>query len=163
MAYFVARHRTAQVQDGRRNDQFGTEPWFTDGTAAGTRRIIDINIGPSSSAGFGTPILSNGSWFFAAQDQFQQIWTTDGSSASIVSEPGARTWDLLSAHQGRVYYTAPDSDAGADRLQSTDASGNVLDIATLPAPLGAGASCFASTSFGAFFTASESHLKESHT
>lgn len=71
----------------------GYEPWVTDGTAANTTQLKDINPGFSSSSPFifsnygstnGSTALYNGKIFFAADDgtHGNELWTTDGTTAN---------------------------------------------------------------------------------
>lgn len=62
----------------------GFELWRSDGTAAGTQRVIDIR--PGAPFGFPTNIrAANGKLFFSATDQPDgsgaQVWTSDGTAA----------------------------------------------------------------------------------
>jgi ELWxxDGT repeat protein len=66
----------------------GNEIWRTDGTAAGTMIVKDINSGPASSiANYQfynkPPVENNGVLYFAATDGTpgQEIWQTDGTAA----------------------------------------------------------------------------------
>jgi ELWxxDGT repeat protein len=59
----------------------GLEPWVTDGTAAGTRRLADLWPGPSDSRPSGFRLV-DGRVYFAANDGVHgnELWVTDGSS-----------------------------------------------------------------------------------
>jgi ELWxxDGT repeat protein len=62
----------------------GQELWKSDGTAAGTVMVKDINPGGDSSPGFFTNF--NGTFFFAAADGVhgRELWKTDGTAAGTV-------------------------------------------------------------------------------
>lgn len=77
-------------------DELGAEPWVTDGTAAGTRRLMDIDSGSGGSfpgyfvdAGFGV--------VFAAHDECagSEPWVTDGTP-----EGTRRLADILPGSEG---------------------------------------------------------------
>ncbi|MEP6675993.1 MAG: ELWxxDGT repeat protein [Ferruginibacter sp.] len=63
----------------------GLEPWVTDGTAAGTHILRDINPGKTSS-GASSFTYSNGNVYFRADDgtHGSQLWKTDGTAAGTV-------------------------------------------------------------------------------
>jgi ELWxxDGT repeat protein len=60
----------------------GSELWSTDGTAAGTRRLRDIQPGPGSSAPQGF-VSAGDRVFFAADDgtHGRELWVSDGTAA----------------------------------------------------------------------------------
>lgn len=59
----------------------GAEPWITNGTAEGTRLIIDVNPGPDSSYPSNFFDLGNGRGVFQANDGLHgaEPWVTDGT------------------------------------------------------------------------------------
>ncbi|MFT3886462.1 MAG: hypothetical protein QM724_13875 [Flavobacteriales bacterium] len=78
----------------------GFEPWVTDGTAAGTHRLKDINPGTAGSLGSPFPLFQgfdfNGQAYFLANDgtNGMQLWTSDGTEAgthqfAVVNTAGA--------------------------------------------------------------------------
>jgi len=91
-AYFIADDGTD-----------GPQLWKSDGTAAGTTMVTDIN--PGEGAGHGlaaTALIAAGSrLFFAADDGVHgsQLWTSDGSAAGTVMvtdiNPGAPARDSI--------------------------------------------------------------------
>ncbi len=58
----------------------GEEPWVTDGTAAGTRRVADLCPGPCSSNPFFVPPVLGRVFFW----QDLGLWTTDGTPGGTV-------------------------------------------------------------------------------
>ena len=91
MAYFVARTPDA-----------GEEPWISDGTMSGTRRIMDIYQGPLNSMILPADdqpafVEWNGLVYFAADDGITgyELWRTDGSEAGT-----ALVADLLPGPDG---------------------------------------------------------------
>jgi len=85
----------------------GYELWVTDGTAAGTQMVLDINPGSSGSNPSHITSLGNGTAVFDATDgtHFGELWITDGTAAgthldsnsnsTFVSYP--RNFSVLSA------------------------------------------------------------------
>lgn len=69
----------------------GNEPWATDGTAAGTAQVADINPGPAHAdggsfiGGFEFRVVSGGRWFFTAYDgsylEGHHLYASDGTAA----------------------------------------------------------------------------------
>ena len=91
MAYFVAR-----------TPDTGDEPWISDGTLSGTRRIMDIYQGPQKSMILPaddqpTFVEWNGLVYFAADDGINgyELWRTDGTEAGT-----ALVADLLPGPDG---------------------------------------------------------------
>lgn len=77
----------------------GFEPWVTDGTAAGTHRLLDVNAGSAGSLGSPFPLFQGfdfgGRGYFLADDgsNGMQLWTSDGTAAGTqlfaqVNDPG---------------------------------------------------------------------------
>ncbi|RYF87101.1 MAG: hypothetical protein EOO03_11005, partial [Chitinophagaceae bacterium] len=60
----------------------GLEPWITDGTAAGTRLLRDINPGKAFSMSSPDFTYSNGFVYFSADDGTHgfELWRTDGTA-----------------------------------------------------------------------------------
>lgn len=103
----------------RTTDEYGSELWVTDGTAAGTTLVKDIEPGPDSSqpsffaaATFsGTP----GAYFFArTAANGQELWKTDGTAVGtqLVEDLNPGAADGVGG--GDIYtsriLTAPDND-----------------------------------------------------
>jgi ELWxxDGT repeat protein len=64
---------------------FGTELWRTDGTAAGTALVADINPGANSSYPAGFYVLNNELYFTADNGIVgTELWKTDGSPVGTV-------------------------------------------------------------------------------
>ncbi|MET0498816.1 MAG: ELWxxDGT repeat protein [Steroidobacteraceae bacterium] len=97
------------------SDPLGTEPWVSDGTVAGTSRILDLAI--SGQTEHSSPLwftIAGTRAFFDAtdRDHGRELWTTDGTSAGTrrVSDinPGAghSAPSNLLAIDGNVYFNA---------------------------------------------------------
>jgi ELWxxDGT repeat protein len=113
----------------------GTELWKSDGTAAGTVLVKDINPGPASSpTTLFTPVAVNGVLYFNASEgkNGHELWKSDGTAAGTVLvkdvTPGASGSDLtnLTAFNGRLYFIKRSS--GSRQLWQSDgtAAGTVL-------------------------------------
>jgi ELWxxDGT repeat protein len=113
----------------------GTELWKSDGTAAGTVLVRDINAGTFSSNPQNLHMLG-GALFFAAttQAEGQELWRTDGTAAGTTlvkdifagstGSSSPQTFNLLG---GRLVFTATDAAAGRE-VWATDGTnaGTVL-------------------------------------
>lgn len=68
-------------------DEFGSEPWVSDGTTDGTRRLANLARGEQSAFSFGTwtqPLARAGDTLVMLADDGkngQQLWASDGSEA----------------------------------------------------------------------------------
>src|SRR5262245_29004860 len=105
----------------------GQELWKTDGTAAGTTLVKDINVGAANSSPlFLTPF--NGALYFLATDSTSgaELWKTDRTAAGTVMvkdiNPGAAGSFPLglgsAVFNGALYFTA--ADAFGSELWKTD-------------------------------------------
>lgn len=65
--------------------EHGAEPWFTDGTVAGTRMVGDLEPGPSSSGFYGATAI--GEYVYFAGDGGTDPWRTDGTAAGTQPLP----------------------------------------------------------------------------
>ncbi|HEY4595902.1 MAG TPA: ELWxxDGT repeat protein, partial [Thermoanaerobaculia bacterium] len=59
----------------------GSELWSTDGTAAGTHLVKDINPGAADSSPFGLTVLNGAVYFHASGPEGNELWRTDGTAA----------------------------------------------------------------------------------
>lgn len=74
-------------------DRFGVELWKSDGTAAGTYRMQDINPGPASSNPYSLTPVGDRLFFVAHDASDYRLWVTDGTrtgtrSIDIADEEG---------------------------------------------------------------------------
>jgi ELWxxDGT repeat protein len=101
--------------------EHGGELWKTDGTAAGTALVADVNPGPGSARISGLTAV-NGRLFFAADDGEHgiELWTSDGTAAGtrrlsdIAPGPLSSSPRDLAAIGGRLYFSADDQTIGRE-------------------------------------------------
>jgi ELWxxDGT repeat protein len=123
----------------------GREPWITDGTAAGTRLLLDINPLSGGPDGYPYPLSSNPSpfvklrarTFFAADDGVagRELWSTDGTTAGTVrardllpGPAGSNPRDLVKVRTNLFFL----ADAGAsDALWTVAPAGTVKRVSLL--------------------------------
>jgi ELWxxDGT repeat protein len=68
----------------------GLEPWTSDGTAAGTTLLADLNPGIGSSRFFLGDVFAGGRWYFRVERGEHtgvQLWTSDGTPAGTRALP----------------------------------------------------------------------------
>jgi ELWxxDGT repeat protein len=118
------------ASDGTTTGFHGHELWKSDGTAAGTVMVKDINTNLRTIANPGTADASptelegfNGNVYFSANDGIhgKELWTSDGTAAGTVlvedinpgPEGGVETTSpgALTAALGTVFFSANDGDA----------------------------------------------------
>jgi ELWxxDGT repeat protein len=99
----------------------GDELWKSDGSAAGTRLVKDLEPGPLSSFAQGYLTAVGGTLFFVAGDRAhgQELWSSDGT------RPGTKRIDVypgpedsypeyLTRLGGALYFEAGDPDHGTE-------------------------------------------------
>jgi ELWxxDGT repeat protein len=115
----------------------GLELWVTDGTAAGTSLVRDINPGAADSQPASFTVLGNGRAVFAANDGSTglELWITDGTAAGttrvadLLPGPGGSGPEEFTALEGgRVVFRASNGGANGLELWITDgtAAGTTL-------------------------------------
>lgn len=96
----------------------GTELWFTDGTAQGTRIVQDIVVGQGSSTPYAMAILDDKLAVFSAHGQSgEELWATDGDSCWEVLDINPRGDSVpyfTVAMNGRAYFAATSPEAGEE-------------------------------------------------
>ena len=108
----------------------GAEPWVTDGTAAGTRLIKDINPGPAGNGGDGIiAAVGHDRLLFQAVDPAHgnELWVTDGTESGtqlvkdINSGPnGSVPGPGVALGDGRVLFDALDGSTDFRNLWVSD-------------------------------------------
>ena len=118
----------------------GFEPWITDGTAAGTSLLKDIDPGrPGSSEPRNMAVLGSALYFWADDGVHGlELWKTDGTAAGtalvrdIVPGPASsRYGEALTTAGGAVYFSAADLVSGPElwRTDGTEAgTSRVADL-----------------------------------
>jgi ELWxxDGT repeat protein len=134
----------------------GSELWTTDGTAAATRLVADLNrseagFSGSSPSGFAASGVGR-AIFFAADSTFGlEPWVTDGTAAGtypLIDLPQGRninTTSLASLGEGRAVFSVFDRVSGTEPwvADGTDAGTHpIADIRPGPAPSVAGPAVF---------------------
>jgi ELWxxDGT repeat protein len=104
---------------------FAGNPWITDGTAAGTKQIADIGSLAGSFSPSQFAAVSDGVLFIATtQGPGGEIWRTDGSSATRVSNPFPSTSglvvDSLQELGARAIFRVTDPGTSRSQLWVTD-------------------------------------------
>lgn len=103
------------------SDRRGLEPWVSDGTAAGTRRLADLVPGVASSSPRGFTVFRGKVYFTAHRATTgDELWVTDGTrqGTRIVVDvepgpPGSAPEDLTVAGD-RLYFVARTPATGAE-------------------------------------------------
>jgi ELWxxDGT repeat protein len=129
--YFVAKDATS-----------GFELWKSDGTAAGTVRVKDINPGTADSKPRSL-VVANNKLFFTAQTATdgREVWVTDGTEAGTKMVKNILTGtqsciyeeDLLVVYNNNVYFSADNGTQGGELWKSDGTeAGTVMvkDIST---------------------------------
>lgn len=134
----------------------GLEPWTSDGTPAGTRRLADIAPGSAGSAPVEPLAFANGSVFFFADDlgngSNRDLWAVDGPG--LVARK-VRNFDNnlargLRALGGGMVFTASNGVDGREFWVSGGFPQNTFQVTNL-VPGAAGLSYFASAVSGNFY------------
>jgi large repetitive protein len=117
----------------------GQEIWSTDGTAAGTHLVADINAGAADSNPCNLTVFGNRVYFAATGINGTEVWSSDGSAAGTVEvadiAPGTASSNPsnLVVFKGRLYFEANDGVTG-NQVWSTDgtAAGTQLLASIVP-------------------------------
>jgi ELWxxDGT repeat protein len=108
------------------NTGFGTfdrELWRTDGTAAGTYRVKDINPGPGSSFAYGHTVFGNNIYFTAVDEtNIQRLYRTDGSTAGTVPI-SSHFADGITVANNKLFVTMDDGSSGLELYVSDGTPG----------------------------------------
>ncbi|TDH60565.1 hypothetical protein E2C06_21205 [Dankookia rubra] len=126
----------------------GIEPWITDGTAAGTHLLADLNPGGDGSFAAGFTALGDGRALFTADDSLhgRELWITDATEAGtqLVADirPGANGSQLLyliPIGGGRVLFSANDGVHGEEPWVSDGTTAGTMLLRDIyPGPVRAG-------------------------
>lgn len=111
----------------------GRELWKSDGTAAGTVLVKDIN--PGSGFSFPSSLTNvNGTLYFAANDGTSgvELWKSDGTEAGTVqvkdifAGSGSSLPSSLASVNGTLYFTANDGVTGEELWRSDGTAGGTV-------------------------------------
>lgn len=114
----------------------GNELWRSDGTAAGTFLVKDINPGSGDSSPSGL-VVANGVLFFAANNGVQgvELWKSDGTEAGTMLVKDVRSGsssstpgDLTAAVNGTLFFTADDGTFGIELWKSDGTEGGTVRV-----------------------------------
>lgn len=116
-------------------DKHGVELWKSDGTAAGTVLVKDINVGVSGSFPSSLRDVS-GKLFFVADDGIagRELWITDGTAAGtlivndIIPGPGSAFPDSPTNVNGTLYFVAGGSDGGRELWKSDGTPAGTVQV-----------------------------------
>ncbi|MCC6142730.1 MAG: hypothetical protein IT368_02875, partial [Candidatus Hydrogenedentes bacterium] len=121
---------------------YGTEPWYSDGTAAGTRIIRDMMPGPTDGSPYQLCRLGDFVFFSCENDAYgEELWRTDGTDAGtwLVKDINQGPPDgepyYLTPFQGQVYFSATNRGAGAELWVSDGTPEGTRMAAQLRPPL----------------------------
>lgn len=115
----------------------GFELWTSDGSAAGTQRLVDIV--PGERHGFPFPFaVTPRLYFFTVQEEPstpRTLWATDGTPAGTarVTEPGLAVDEgaVWAPAQGTLYFAAADELHGQELWTSDGSPGSARLVADL--------------------------------
>ena len=113
----------------------GSELWVSNGTAAGTFMVKNINSGGGSSSPSGLVALGN-EVYFAANDgtNGEELWKSNGTTAGTVlvkdinSGGGNSDIDWLTAMGSQVFFEASDGNNGRELWKSNGTSSGTLMV-----------------------------------
>lgn len=119
---------------------YGDELWKTDGTAAGTSLVKDINPGTANSNP--TDLVTVGNQvFFVANDGTDgtELWKSDGTAAGtvmvkdIVPGSGSSNPNSLTNVNGTLFFSATDASGNAGLWKSDGTAVGTVEVATVAA------------------------------
>lgn len=150
-----------------RDGEAGTEPWVSDGTAAGTFLLADLCPGPCSSSPRFPVATGDGAAFFRAAPDAGSgaLWVTRGTPASTFRLTEAGTYPVHRfdvgagvwvAEQRLFYFTAGDNEHGEELWRTDGTPAGTFQVADIrPGPAGSLPSWLASFRGKVFFNADD--------
>jgi trimeric autotransporter adhesin len=119
------------------NGIFGTELWRSDGTAAGTQILRNINTTGTTGSDLTNLTNVNGTLYFAANDGFSgtELWRSDGTAGGTQifrnintnGITGSNPSDLINAN-GKLFFSADDGNNGRELYRINGTQLTRLDI-----------------------------------
>ncbi|MDA1013984.1 MAG: tandem-95 repeat protein, partial [Planctomycetota bacterium] len=109
--------------------QHGFELWSTDGTAAGTAMVKDIEPGPTGGNPFGLTPIGNLVFFSVSAGDGANLWVSDGTAAGTyeIAVGGIVNLHAFTEFDGRLFFAATDG-SGDTHLYATTGSGANITI-----------------------------------
>jgi ELWxxDGT repeat protein len=144
------------------NGVSGTELWVSDGTAAGTGLVKDINPGSGSSEPDYLTVVGSRIFFSANNGSGAKLWVTDGTSAGTVQVRNANggaasSPRFLQAAGNLCYYAATEAATGMEPWVSDGtAAGTRLLVDLWPGPNSSAPNYFTDVNGTVFFAAESS-------
>src|SRR5688572_1270763 len=112
------------------HQEFGEDPWISDGTPEGTYLLKDIVPGTLGSGPYGYTHLNGTTYFVADVNEDHQLWKTDGTpNGTLYTNHDART---LTALNNVLLVATDDEDDHNAQLASFDPAANTLTPPTSP-------------------------------
>ncbi|HEY8022898.1 MAG TPA: ELWxxDGT repeat protein [Thermoanaerobaculia bacterium] len=122
----------------------GRELWLTDGTTAGTRRVVDLRPGPQGSSPHDLVAFGSDVYFVASADgEGEALWKSDGTAAGTVEVSDLRpagsttpSWaGELTVSGGRFFFAVYNETTGAELWTSAGDAASTRLVADLrPGP-----------------------------
>lgn len=114
----------------------GTELWISDGTAAGTKMVKDINPGSGNGLTSSSYFYTTTGLYFGADDGVYgtELWQTDGTTAAttrvsdINSGPASADIQMGVVVNNKLIFSATNGDAAAKDLYRLDAAVTTLPV-----------------------------------
>jgi ELWxxDGT repeat protein len=117
----------------------GQELWSSDGTAAGTVLVKDINPGPGHASDLLPLFPVDGAVFFSADDGStgNELWKSDGTTKGTVlikditpGSAGSHPWGLANV-SGTLFFTADDGTTGRELWKSDGTAAGTSRLADI--------------------------------
>jgi ELWxxDGT repeat protein len=109
----------------------GAEPWFSDGTLAGTRMISDLNPGAAGSYANSTPAVSKGLLYFSAETSpsGSAPWRSDGTAAgTMIITAQAKDPRAFTDVNGTIFFATYLHDAAFDLWRTDGFSAGTVNL-----------------------------------
>lgn len=116
----------------------GAELWRSDGTAAGTERVADLNPGPDGSAPRAPVVFAGRLYFFATAGGVSTLWATAGAPGdleAIADFTQSEDWNEAWAGATGIFFYAEDAAHGRELWFSDGTlAGTGLALDLIPGP-----------------------------
>jgi ELWxxDGT repeat protein len=152
--YFGFKPVNGKVYFQANDGTHGEELWVTEGTAATTHLVKDINLGIANSDPYGVEF--NGSFYFGANNGVNKsLWKTDGTSASteIIKSFTNVFPDVI--YNNKLYLSADDGIKGVELWSTDGTSAGTILVADINPGANSSNPAGTATSIGLFFSADD--------